>query len=277
MKNISKSLLFSSVLALFFWSCEKDEVKDYFEGGTPPQLTASASELNLSFDNADGEALTLNWTNPNYKFTTGVSSQDVSYVIDIDTAGANFTNPQKQSVAISQELSRTFKVSEFNDYLLNQLVLKPGIPHNLEIRVTAKLGTNAIPLVSNVVAVVATPYAIPPKVKPPVNGELFLVGDATVGGWTNPVPVPSQQFTKISETIFEITVTLYGGKHYLMLPVNGDWSHKYAVKDQSIDGLGDYGGDFFYDAAKDIPGPTLDGTYKIQADFQRGKFTVTKQ
>ena len=275
MKYISKIIFAFSLLALSFGSCEKDEVKNYFEGGTPPELSASVSEIILNYLDADNEAFKLFWTNPNYQFTTGISSQDVSYIIEIDTVGANFTNPQRQSIAISQELSKSFKVSELNDYLLNQLVLVPGIPHNIEFRVTASLN-NAVPLGSNSLAFEIIPYAIPPKVQLPAEGQLFLVGDATYGGWNNPVPVPDQQFIKVSETLYEIVVPLVGGKFYLMLPKNGDWGHKYAVKDNTLPGLNE-GGDFFYDAGQDIPGPSADGTYKIQADFQRGKFTVTKE
>jgi hypothetical protein len=127
-----------------------------------------------------------------------------------------------------------------------------------------------------VLKLVATPYAIPPKVALPTGGVLFLVGSATAGGWNNPVPVPSQKFTQVSSTLYELTVPLIGGQEYLFLPTNGDWSHKYAVTDKTVAGLAD-GGDFGYDKNDNFPGPLASGTYKISVDFQRGKFTVTKQ
>jgi hypothetical protein len=278
MKNIFTYLFLSSLFAIAIVACKKDEFKNYLEGGTSPALTASVSNtIPLDYINKDQEAIKLSWTNPNYKFTTGIGSQDVSYLIEIDTAGANFTNPGKQTVSVSKDLSQSFTQGQFNDYLLNQLQLKSGVSHNLEIRVKSYMANNAAMLTSNVLKFSVTPYAIPPKVPPPTTGKLYIVGDATVGGWSNPVPVPSQQFTQISPTFYEITVSLTGGMHYLFLPLNGDWSHKYAVKDNSIAGLGDSGGDFGYDFSKDIPGPTVSGTYKIQVDFQRGKFIVTKQ
>ena len=276
MKNIFKLSLLSFLLPALMWSCKKDENKDYFQGGTPPVLMASATAINLSFANAANEALKLSWTNPNYQFSTGISSQNVSYIIEIDTTGANFTNPQKLSVAISNDLSTSFTVSQMNDYLLNQLVLKPGIVHNLDIRVKSGLANNTVTLSSNVIKATATPYAIPPKVVPPSTGNLYLVGSATAGGWNNPVPVPTQQFTQISPTLYEITISLTGGQEYLLLPLNGDWGHKYAVPDKTVAGLSS-GGDFGFDKSDNFPGPATTGTYKIQVDFQRGKFTVTKQ
>ena len=282
MKNRISILFLSLFTVAALWSCTKDEKKDYFEGGTAPVLTASvADSIALDYTKKDASALQVSWTNPDYKFTTGVSSQDVNYLIEIDTAGANFTNPARQTVAISKDLSRTFTQGEFNDYLLNQLVLKPGIQHTLEIRVKSSLGSLAsVSLLSNALQFKVTPYAIPPKVAPPASGQLFLVGNATPGGdahgWDNPVPVPAQEFTQLSPTLYTITIPLIGGKEYLFLPVNGDWGHKYAVKDNTVSNLAN-GGDFGFDLAKNFPGPAADGTYKIDVDFQRGKFTVTKQ
>lgn len=267
------------LLTVVFASCKKDENKIFYEEGTAPVLTASLSNtIPLSFANADAQAIKLNWTNPNYKFTTGISSQSVSYLIEIDTTGANFTNPNRQSIAVSQDLERTFTQAQFNDYLLNQLVLVPGISHNIEIRVTSRLGTNSIPLQSNVLKYTVTPYAIPPKVDPPASGKLYIVGNATPGGdatgWNNPVPVPSQEFTQISPTFYEITIALNADKSYLFLPVNGSWAAKYGAL--GANNTNNVNGDDFKAEGGDMKSPAASGNYKIQVDFQRGKFTVTK-
>ncbi|GAC1440684.1 MAG: hypothetical protein NVSMB63_07440 [Sediminibacterium sp.] len=277
MKTLLSKLFLIGASAVLFGSCKKDEARESFLGGTAPALTASVSNtIPLSYANASNEAFTLSWTNPNYQFASGISSQDVSYLLEIDTAGANFTNPGKQTVSVNKDLRITFTEGQFNDYLLNQLQLKPAVAHNIEIRITASLSADISRLVSNVLKFSVTPYTIPPKVNPPASGNLYLVGSATAGGWNNPVPVPSQQFTQITPTLYEITVSLIGGQEYLFLPVNGDWSHKYAVKDKSVAGLSS-GGDFGYDKNDNFPGPAASGTYKISVDFQRGKFTVTKQ
>lgn len=42
----------------------------------------------------------------------------------------------------------------------------------------------------------------------PTSGKLFIVGDATQGGWGNPVPVPTQELARLDETtwagVFEL-------------------------------------------------------------------------
>jgi len=277
MKFISRLLFFSILLPGI--GCEKDEHRIYYEDGTPPVLTASkTSTIPLSFTTENEEAIKLTWTNPNYKFTTGVNSQNVSYLIEIDTAGANFTNPNRQSIAVSQDLERTFTQAQLNDYLLNQLLLVPGISHNIEIRVTSRIGTNTLPLLSNVLPFSVTPYSIPPKVAPPASGKLYLVGSATPGGdatgWDNPVPVPTQEFIQVSPTLYEITIPLIGDKSYLFLPVNGSWAAKYGGI--GANNTNNVNGDDFKAEGGDLKSPPVSGTYKIQVDFQRGKFTVTK-
>lgn len=275
MKNISKFILLSALIAVIISSCKKDENRIYFEGGTAPVLSASVTgNIPMSFVNKDNVAVKLMWTNPSYKFTTGLSSQDVFYQIEIDTTGANFTNPKRQTVSVSKDMSKTFTQGELNDYLLNQLQLVPGMSHNIEMRVKSTLSNNNAVLLSNVLKFTVTPFAIPPKVAPPSTGKLYIVGSATNGGWNNPVPVPTQEFKAISSTLYEITVPLIGGNFYLLLPLNGDWGTKYGA----IGGNGSNNpdGDDFRMGGGDLIAPAVSGTYKIQVDFQRGKFTVTK-
>lgn len=283
MKHIFQ-LLFSSILLLSISSCKKAENKVFFEGGTPPALSASRTgTIPLSFATQDQEAIKLSWTNPDYTFTTGISSQNVNYLVEIDTTGANFTNPNRKVISLSGDLNISISQSTFNDYLLNQLVLVPGMAHNIEIRVTSSIG-NTIPMHSNVLKYTGVmPYAIPPKVTPPPTGQLFITGSATDGGWMvgsgTGVPVPNQQFTKVSATLYTLTVHLIGGQEFLWVPLNGDWGNKYACASTATQPKD--GGDFGYNGSNNafnsnFPAPATDGTYKITVDFQRGKYTITQ-
>ena len=275
MKKISKFLLPVFALSLFLLSCKKDENKIFYEGGTAPVLSANKTgTIALSFVNKDLEAVKFSWTNPNYLFTTGLSSQDVSYLLEVDTTNSNFTNPSRKSITIAKNLSLTMTQGELNDYLLNQLVLKAGQSHNVEMRVTSSIN-NKVPLVSNVLKFVLTPFAIPPKVTPPVTNKLYLVGSATPGGWNNPVPVPTQEFTQISPTFYQInSIALSGGNSYLFLPLNGDWGVKFgAIGGNNSNNVNE---DDFRIGGGDLLAPTVSGNYKIEVDFQRGKFKLTK-
>lgn len=276
MSNIFRSLLFL-LLAVSFLSCEKDENQVVFKGGTPPVLSASSTTIPLSFLNKDQTAITLSWTNPDYQFNTGLSSQDVTYTLEIDTTGANFTSPLKQTLSIANETSRTFTQTELNGFFLNQLVLTPGVSHQVEMRVTAALANNAVPIASNVLKFTVVPYAIPPVVTPPSTGELFITGGATPASWQcgcGEAPLASQKFTKISETVYSITINLTGGGSYLFLPQYGSWAAKYGFTGGG--NANNVNGDDFKDGGNDMKAPAASGTYRIVVDFQRGKFTVTK-
>src|SRR5438270_6645784 len=151
MKNKLIICLLSSFFIVIGWSCSKKENKVYFEGGKPPVLTASLNDsIPLDFTTKDQEALKLYWTNPDYMFTTGISSQDVTYQVEIDTAGSNFTNPSKKVISISNDLNLILTQGQLNDYLLNQLQLNTTMVHNLEMRVTASLAGSTVPIYSNV-------------------------------------------------------------------------------------------------------------------------------
>lgn len=261
------------LIFFIFEGCKKDETKLYYTGGTAPVVSAVTTSDTLSYANADKTVLTLNWTNPEYTFTTGVSSLDVTYNLQMATAGSNFSDAY--SITVSKDLSYSFTSAALNDITQNQLNLKPGILYTLEMRVSSSLTNNSAQLTSNSVQYKTTPYIIPPKVPPPSSGHLYLVGSATDGGWNNPVPTPSQEFTKTDDLHYMITVPLKGGQEYLFLPVNGDWSHKYACKKTADQPK--TGGDFGYDFSSNFPGPDADGTYEIDVDFQKGKYTVTKK
>lgn len=274
-------ILLTSFFLLTIMSCKKEETKDYYEGGTAPALTGSTTTISLEPGLEANTAIVLNWTNPKYQFTTGLSSFDVTYTLEIDTLGANFGSSKKYTTVISSNLSKSFTVAELNDILGNSMLLQlnPRRNYTLQARIISSIGSN-VKLTSNPISFTTKPFAPPPKVAPPSTNALYLVGDATPGGWANPVPIPSQQFKKLSDTKYELTVALTGGLHFLFLPLNGDWGNKYAVHDngtQAHDG-GDFGyngGNSYYNA--DIPGPDVSGTYKITVDFQLGKYTIVKQ
>jgi len=281
MKKLFRKLIFIGAGVVLFASCKKDQSMEYFNGGTAPVVSSSVTgTIPLSYANSSLNAVTFNWTNPNYQFASGISSQDVSYLLEIDTLGANFTNPNRLTQTISKDLGVTFTQSAFNSILLNQMYLVPGIKHTIQVRITSSISSvTATNAVSNVLQFTVTPFQIPPVITPPASGKLFLVGgDSKLGAWANPVPVPAQQFTQVSSTMYTITIALAGDGNYDFIPVNGSWSEKYCVTDATIAGLS-AGGSFvdLFSGGSDIPGPGVAGTYKIVVDFQHGKFTTTKQ
>ncbi len=276
MKSVLKILLLSCCIAAGLWSCKKDETKFYFEGGTAPVLTSSATgPLILTAANKNNEALKLSWTDPAYKFSSGASTRIVSYTIQVDTTGSNFTNPAKQEVTVNKDLSRSITVGDLNNYL-TKMLLKAETVHNIEFRVVSNLG-GTVPLNSNVIKLAVTPYedyAIPP----PVTDQLYITGDATPSDWTNNPPA-SQKLTKRSNGVYDITINFVPGKFYKFLSKLTEWQPQYGVGASGNASGGDIGINLGPGGSDpgNIPTPAAAGSYKVEVNFKTGKYTVTKQ
>ncbi len=266
MKNIFKGFLVMLSAVIIFAACKKTDSLPYYASGTAPVLAADVTTFAPTPADSDNVALTFSWTNPNY----ATDSSTVKYIVQVDSSGKNFLNAQ--SATVLGTLASAFTAKQFNNMLI-ALGFNFGITYSIDVRVISSYSNNNDQKISNTLTIQATPYVVPAKVLPPQSGTLFLVGSATAGGWGNPVPTPAQQFTKVDSLDYEGTFYLRGGQQYLMLPVDGDWSHKYAVDDNSVAGL-NAGGDFGYDLSSNFPGPAASGMYKITVDFQHGMFTV---
>ena len=266
-------MLLSSVL--IFWSCKKEENKIFFEGGTAPVLAASSSgPIVLTSGNANSQAIKFSWTNPDYRFNTGISSQDVQYVLEVDMAGNNFAGADKQEISIPRDLNINYTVKEFNQ-IFARMNLAEDVPHNLEFRIRSSLANNTVPLYSNVIPLTVTPY-LDVVVPVPPTGELYITGNAVTSDWTNSPPA-AQRFTKISNSLYEIVVDLKANAQYKFLSTLGAWQPQYG-------GSSATGGDLGYNMGLPgqsdppaIPSPAEAGTYKITVNFKTGKYTVVKQ
>lgn len=267
MKSILNFIFLAAAGSVFLTSCEKAAILPLYGSGTAAVLSASSANVAPIPADSSKIALTLNWTAPNH----ATQPESIKYVVEIDTTGKNFSNPFTRIV--NGVLSTSFIAKELNSYLLSRGYAF-NVAVDMDIRVTSSYANNNERITSNVIKVKMTPYKIPPKVALPTSLKLFIVGDATQGGWNNPVPVPSQELARLNETTWGGVFQLNGAKQYLLLPVNGDWSNKFSVANNGIAGLSG-GGDFGFNLNDNFPGPVASGFYTIIVDFQQGKFTVT--
>ncbi|NTS40581.1 SusE domain-containing protein [Flavisolibacter sp. BT320] len=227
----------------------------------PSVLTATATTVTATLPNAAQAATTFNWT-PSFNGYTGT----ITYAIQYDSSGKNFASPQEVAVGAGV-LTKALTQAEINATAINEGVVG-GSAGKLEYRLKATTAQGAVAY-SNAISVTINTYV-------PVPPNLYIVGDATPGGWDNPVPVPSQQFTKVDAYTFSITLGLTAGRSYLLLPLNGNWDSKYGG---ATDGTAAGGGVLLKDGAvpgSNTPSPAVSGIYKIVVNFQTGRYTVTK-
>jgi starch-binding outer membrane protein SusE/F len=279
-RYIDKFILLAASGLIVLASCNKSNSSVIFEGGTAPVLASTASDsISLPLSDTTATAVTFSWTNPSYQFSNGISSLNVSYYLELDTVGGNFSSPALAQIGVTSQLSATYTVAHLNSVLSNQMNLSAGAPHNIQVRIVSFLTpetsgtTSAGVLYSNSLNFMVTPYALPPAVQP-LPGALWITGSSTSDGWMTagmPSSIAGQAMTEVSPTIWTITMPLIGGQSFLVVPANV-WTNKYATSDGSETGSG---GTFAYNASNNFTGPTASGTYTITFNFQTGNFTIT--
>jgi starch-binding outer membrane protein SusE/F len=227
----------------------------------PIKLNASSTApLVLQISNATNNAISFTWNQSTF------GNKTIDYVLQMDTVGGNFQHPQAWQLGTS--LSDAINVNDLNTAGIAAGVIG-GTTKNVEFRIIGYVGGYTTVLtMSPAVTINLTTYVAAPA-------ALYIVGDATAGQWNNPVPTPSQQFTKINAVSFGIILNLTAGKSYLFLPLNGDWGHKFGG---ATDGTGSGGGTLLADGAvpgSNTPAPGATGLYEVVVNFQTNTYTVT--
>jgi hypothetical protein len=262
------AIFFIISAAVFFSACDKAADLPFYRSGTPVTLSASATTVAPPPADSTKTALTLNWTFPNYATDSG----NMKYIVQIDSAGKNFTSPATKTVV--KNLTTSYLAKELNDILLGKGYAF-NVPVDMDVRIVSSYVNNNDRLLSNVVRIKMTPYKIPPKVALPAAGRLFIVGDATTFGWSNdatpPFP-PEREFSRIDETTWGGIFYMNGTGGYKLLQTQGNWSTQFHMLSG---GTALSGGFEQKDADPGFPSPTPAGWYKLIFDFQAGKYTVT--
>jgi len=271
MRSIINFIFLIAAGVIFFAACDKKDIQVIHPEGTASVLSSSSNIVWALPADSNNTILTLNWTNP--QFATDAASY--KYVIEIDSTGKNFAKADTRTV--TGKLTTSFTAKELNTFLLAR-GYPFNVPVDMDVRLKSSYGNNNELKLSNVLKIKMTPYKPLPKVVLPTSGKLFIVGSGTAGGdatgWNNPVPVPTQEFSRLDETTWGGVFQLTGGKSYLVLPTNNNvWDIKFGGTGGNNSNNVD--GDNFKVGGSDLKTPATSGMYKIIFDFQQGKFTVT--
>lgn len=268
MKRFFKLLILPAMVALSLVGCDKKQDLSTYGNGTMPVLTSSTNTLAPVATDSLKKVLGLAWTNPKY----ASDSTTYKYVVEIDSAGRNFSKAYTHTVTGA-------KVDSFTAKELNTALLNWGFAFNtaydVEIRVTSSYANNNEQLRSNVIRIKMTPYKVPPKVALPTTSRLFIVGDATTFGWTNdPTPAfpAARELVRLDETSWGGIFYMNGTGGYKFLQTQGVWSTQFHMMTGGTVNSGNFVQE---DADPSFPSPTTAGWYKISLDFQTGKYTVT--
>ncbi|MDO9510066.1 MAG: SusE domain-containing protein, partial [Candidatus Magasanikbacteria bacterium] len=159
-------ILFSLALALFLFSCDKELTDDSF--ATEDVLTVTVSNPDVILEERYTEnKVTINWTTGSNKDT----GSSISYLLEIDKAGNNFSMPLTYDMGKNQFLF-SYNYKTLNQILLNTFNALPNTATELEARVTAIFADGSISPQIATTTFMVTPYQ-------PVSSQLFIVGSAT--------------------------------------------------------------------------------------------------
>ncbi|MBE9583305.1 SusE domain-containing protein [Mucilaginibacter sp. JRF] len=155
MKTYIIKSLFIAMTLLVMQACKKDTVTVRSAAeGTASTLKASATDVQLSSEKADNNAVTFTWDKADYGYNAAVQ-----YTLQIDKKGNKFAAAREYALDGTAAFEQKFTVGDFN----NSLVLMgftPGAAAELEVRVKSELRPNVDTLFSNVIEIKATPYAV---------------------------------------------------------------------------------------------------------------------
>ncbi len=264
MKNIFK-IFIAVIMVTGLWSCESEDNFMFVEApaasfsiltpstGTQIVLTQETPQSNT--------ALTLTWEKVDYGMPTAVT-----YTVQVAANGTEFASPKDISSASSTNFSLT--VAELNAIALD-LDFMPEEESGLDVRIKATVGTaGSEPKYSDVITLLVTPFPSS------IIRQLFLVGDATAGGWnTNDGNLPMFRDPN------DLGKFYYTGKFAAgsvkLIEVLGQWAPMYG-----FDGGSATSGNLVPRPTEGDPDPasltiTTEGYYTLTVNLTTKEYTIT--
>lgn len=253
--NLNKIFLaFIAIIGLV--SCSDRELVTVDSVAAPIVMDLSSENLFLDQNFPGNPALTITWSAGQYSVPVAVS-----YTVEI-SADEAFKTPYALSVVTESKTNASFTVNQLNE-AAKRIGLVPDLNQMMYFRVTSYLGTSDLTSVSNVTGLHITPYLASPTYD---FQDIFLIGDATAGGWDNLVTNASLLPLTKTSTATKYTFTGYfkvGG--FKMIKVKGSWDAQF--------GLGASAGQLSTDGGSGNIPVTTAGYYKLTVDAAALSYT----
>jgi starch-binding outer membrane protein SusE/F len=154
-------------------SCDSDELEDPALQNVDDELTLMVSDNNPELEERFyGNELGFTWSTGTNRGTGAA----ISYTLELDLAGNDFSNP---IATLVENEKNTFSTLIDFGTLNNRLLesgLDPGETYELQARLTAKVANPSVETQTASTTFSVTTYR-------PVASRLFIVGDAAPNGW----------------------------------------------------------------------------------------------
>ncbi|REC46436.1 SusF/SusE family outer membrane protein [Chryseobacterium pennipullorum] len=252
MKHFFKILTLAFIGFLVISCSEDDQVM--LTETAQSKISSDKTEVILDKDHLDATAITFTWAKPAFDQPIVSSSK-----IEFGIKGENFKNSKTVDVATSPFV--------MTNKQLNTLLLSMGAignePNQIEVRLKTAVGYGNYH--SNTLMLTLTPYILGPVYN---YTDLYLVGDATAGGWDNSATNAKLYPLQKSATAGIYSYTGYfaaGGFKLIQNP--GSWDPQY--------GMGASAGSLLAGGGSSNIPVAAAGYYKLTIDINTLKYTLT--
>lgn len=197
MKKYISPFVYALLGCLALSSCADDDYMELDKGHNELTLTAGTAEIVLNEQAHAEDALELSWTTGT-NYGTG---NKISYTLELAKAGSGFAGAYVAVENAVQQYSWKKSVEELNNLLREHFGAAGNESVALEARVTATVAGKEEKQTA-AVAFSVTPYK-------PLTSTLYLLGNATPGGWD---AAHATEMTRKSNGIFTWTGPLVAGE-----------------------------------------------------------------
>ena len=185
-------------------ACVDDDYMETDKGHNELALSANSTEIVLDEQQHAGTALELTWTTGT-NYGTG---NRIAYTVELARAGTDFASSYAVVQDAVQQYVWTATVEDLNNLLRGHFGATGGETLSLEARVTAAVAGQEQTQVAQT-AFSVTAYE-------PLTTTLYLIGDATPGGWDNNA---ATEMTRKDNGIFTWTGQLnVGSFKFILMP-----------------------------------------------------------
>ncbi|WP_347218702.1 SusF/SusE family outer membrane protein [Chryseobacterium sp.] len=252
MKHIFK-IFTIAILGILVASC-KDEDQAILNETAQSKISSDKTTVILDKTNLDATAVSFTWAKSTFDLAVVAAPK-----IEIALKGDNFKTGKSLDV-VTSPYSMTNK--ELNTLLLSIGAI-PNEANQIEVRLRTVVGTTSF--YSSVITLAVTPYILGPIYN---YTDLYLIGDATAGGWDNSATNAKLYPLQKSATAGVYSYTGYfaaGGLKFIQTP--GSWDTQY--------GLGASAGTLLAGGGSSNISIATAGYYKLTVDVNALKYTLT--
>ena len=214
MKTIINKILLLVTLGVVLISCKKEGQLVTLGNGVPGVLTTSVSTVVLTKPNLNVEAVKASFTPADFGYSAAATN-----VLQIAKAGTSFTNAKEIILEVGSS-SKSLTHLELNNMLLS-MGFAPEVAGSVDFRIKTTIGTNVLPVYSNVKSVTITPFAL--------IGILYMAG--AHNGWAF---AQDSVVSPEGDGIYSAIIQFKQSKSMFKLSKTKSWSNVYGSASEAV-------------------------------------------